>query len=292
MSRLAAFAELGKPRLSALAVLAVLAGVFLGAASLPTAWLLLSTGTGTALVAAGGNALNMFLERDSDRFMQRTEGRPLPAGRLGSGEVLGFGLFTASVGVALLWWATNPLAAALCAAIFVSYVLVYTPMKRRSTLNTLVGAVPGALPPVVGYAASSGRVDERALVLFLILFLWQIPHFLAIAWGYREQYRAAGMQMLPVVDTGGRSTAVQMVLYCATLVLVSTMPSLPWVGLTGSLYTFAALALGAMFLIATVAAAIVRQPAAMRRCFLVSIVYLPLLFGVMVVDKILKTPTV
>ena len=298
MSRFAAYAELGKLRLSSLAVFAVLAGLFLGwspppdGSPLPGWWLCFNTMLGTILVAVGGNALNMYLERDLDPRMERTEGRPLPSGRLRPGEVLGFGLITASGGVLLLALTTNVYATALCATICVTYVLVYTPMKRRSTLNTLVGAVPGALPPVVGYAASAGHLDQRALVLFFILFFWQIPHFLAIAWRYRDQYRSAGMKMLPVVDPDGSTTSIQMIIYCLSLIIVSVLPSMPCIGMTGRLYLVVALILGVMFLIATAVAAILRRPAAMRQCFLVSIIYLPLLFTVMVFDKILTTPAV
>lgn len=284
-SKLQAYVELGKLRLSALAVFAVLAGLFLGAPGFPGWRLTLVTLVGTILVAIGGNALNMFLERDTDPLMDRTEGRPLPTGRLSEREVLAFGLVASLVGIALLFLFVNLLAAALCAVICVTYVAIYTPMKRRSTLNTLVGAVPGALPPVVGYVASSNQFDQRALILFFILFFWQIPHFLSIAWRYRDEYRAAGMQMLPVVDPDGRSTGVQMMVYSLSLVAVSVLPSFPTVGMTGSLYLYAATLLGVLFLTATFLAAILRRPAAMRQCFLVSIIYLPLLFIVMVVDK-------
>lgn len=286
-SRLGAYIELGKLRLSSMALLAVLAGLFLGSSEFPELYLTISTILGTVLVAVGGNALNMHLERETDIHMGRTQERPLPSGRLTAREVFVFGFVCAALGLALLVVMTNPVATALCAAIFVTYVWVYTPLKRRSTLNTLVGAVPGALPPVVGYAAASGHVDRAAVVLFFILFLWQIPHFLAIAWRYRDQYRSAGLQMLPVVDPGGRSTSTQMMVYCVSLVAVSILPSSPFVGMTGTLYLYAALGLGSIFLVATFLAAILRRPATMRACFCVSILYLPLLLGAMVVDNLL-----
>jgi protoheme IX farnesyltransferase len=291
-ARFAAYAELGKLRLSGLAVFAVIAGLCLGADLLPSWWLSISTLLGTVLVAVGGSALNMFIERDTDPMMVRTETRPLPSGRLSPNEVLLFGVTTAIVGLSILATMTNLLATALCAAIFFTYVMVYTPMKRWTTLNTLVGAVPGALPPVVGYAAGAGHLDARAIVLFFILFFWQIPHFLAIAWRYREQYQRAGLQMLPVVDREGRTTAVQMVVYCVSLVAVSVLPSSPVLGMTGPLYLFFALLLGLVFLTATVFAAVLRNLASMRACFIVSIIYLPLLFVVMVVDKILTAQPV
>ena len=288
MSRMRAYVELGKLRLSAMALFAVLAGLFLGSPALPEIYLSLSTVLGTVLVAVGGNALNMYLERETDLNMARTEARPLPSGRLTATEVLVFGLVCAALGLALLALRTNLVATALCATIFVTYVWVYTPLKRRSTLNTLVGAIPGALPPVVGYAAASGHVDRAAVVLFLILFLWQIPHFLAIAWRYREQYRSAGLKMLPVVDPDGHSTSTQMMVYCLSLIAVSMLPSSRLIGMTGQLYLYAALCLGSIFLVATFLAAILRRPVAMRACFSVSIVYLPLLLVAMVVDNFLR----
>jgi len=277
--------ELGKLRLSALAVLAVVAGIYMGE-RVPPPGLVLYALFGTILVAAGGNALNMFLEREADRRMKRTAGRPLPTGRLAPRGALIFGLVTVIGGLALLRYGTNSAATILCGAIAFTYVLVYTPLKRHSTLNTLVGAVPGALPPVVGYAAATGGVDQRALALFLILFFWQVPHFLAIAWRYRADYERAGMKMLPVVSPEGRTTAAQMVLYCSALVLASLWPR--FLGMTGDLYLFSAILLGNLFLVATVIAAKLRTDRAMRQCFLASIVYLPLLLGIMVFDNTIR----
>jgi protoheme IX farnesyltransferase len=274
-----------------MAIFAVLAGLLLGAEFPPGSVLALATIVGTILVAIGGNALNMYLERDTDPAMHRTEDRPLPSGRLTPKEVLSFGILTCLIGLACLAMFTNWIATALCAVIGVTYVMVYTPMKRRTSLNTLVGAVPGALPPVVGYAAGKGQVDQAAVVLFFILFLWQIPHFLAIAWRYRDDYERAGMQMLPVLDPEGRTTGVQMVVYCLCLVVVSVMPSLAFVDLTGQLYMLVAILLGVVFFVATLLAAIQRRPPAMRLCFLVSIIYLPLLFTAMVVDHLMITAT-
>jgi len=290
-SKIGAYVELGKPRLSSMAIFAVLAGLLLGSESSPAWVLTVATITGTILVAIGGNSLNMFLERDTDQAMHRTENRPLPSGRLTPNEVLAFGVITWAIGIVCLAVFTNLTATVLCGVIGVTYVFVYTPMKRRTSLNTLVGAVPGALPPVVGYTAGKGHIDQAAVVLFFILFLWQIPHFLAIAWRYRDDYRRAGMKMLPVLDSDGRTTGVQMVVYCVCLVVVSVLPSFPFVGLTGEFYLFAATLLGALFLVATVFAATQRRPAAMRMCFLVSIMYLPLLFTAMVVDHLMISAT-
>ena len=283
MSRLRAYLELGKLRLSALAVFAVIAGLYLGSPQEPDLKVVVAATVGTMLVAIAGNALNMFIERRQDRRMRRTVGRPLPTGRLTPEQVLGFGIANVVVGLALLAVETNLLATAICATIFVTYVLVYTPLKRVTTANTLVGAVPGALPPLVGYAAGAGHLDRHAMVLFLILFLWQIPHFLAIAWRYREDYRAGGMVMLPVVDVYGARTALQMVVYCLALVIATLIAFT--IGVAGPIYAIAALALGIVFLAATVIAAVKRTDAAMRLCFLTSIVYLPLLFGIMVLDR-------
>ena len=281
---LRAYLELGKLRLSGLAVFAVLAGLWMGSPGTPALGLVLGTTLGTLLAAAGGSALNMYRERDHDRLMRRTRSRPLPTGRLTPGEVLAFGLCTSAAGVLVLLLATNVAAAAVCAAINVTYVLVYTPLKRRTHLNTLVGAVPGALPPVVGYAAATGQVlDATAVLLFLILYFWQVPHFLAIAWRYREEYRRGGMQMLPVVDPDGSSTSLQMMIYVTALVGVSLAP--PLFGVTHSLYAVVALLLGVLFMVPTFMAAILRWESAMRQCFLASIVYLPLLLATMVLDR-------
>ena len=280
---LAAFVQLGKVRLSALAVFAVLAGLYLGAdgeIAMGTVWACV---VGTFLVAVGGNSLNMYLEREYDRRMPRTSARPLPTGRLAPAQVLGFGITVSVVGLVWLWIETNPLATALCASILVTYVLVYTPLKRVTEFNTLVGAVPGALPPVVGYAAGTGTVDLQAVVLFLILFFWQVPHFFAIASVYREDYRRGGMRMLPVTDTEGRVTARQMLVYTVALFATSVFAFMAHI--SGQLYLIAAIFLGVLFLVPVLMVAVFRMQSAMRMCFLVSIVYLPALLTVMVIDK-------
>lgn len=281
--RLRAFLELGKLRLSALAVFAVVAGLFLGYPGIPPLGLVLATTAGTFLVAAGGNALNMYLERDRDLLMDRTKGRPLPTGRLRPAEVLAFGLASGLGGLALLAAASNLLATAICGLIFVSYVMVYTPMKRLTHLNTLVGAVPGGLPPVVGYAAGAGLVDQKALLLFFILFFWQVPHFLAIAWRYREDYRRGGMQMLPVLDPAGTSTARQMIAYGMALVVSTLLAGV--LEISGGLYLIVALFLGVLLMVPVLLGALLRTEATMRACFLATIVYLPLLFAAMVLDR-------
>lgn len=283
LSTLWAFLELGKLRLSALAVAAVIAGLYMGLPTHPPLNLVVATTLGTMLVAVGANALNMYQEREHDRRMRRTVARPLPAGRLTPRQVLYFGTAAAGTGLALLVLTTNLLATALCALILASYVLVYTPLKRVTFLNTWVGAVPGALPPVVGYAAAANRLDATAALLFLLLFFWQIPHFLSIAWRYREDYARSGMKMLPVLDPDGSRTSVQMAVYGCGLMVVSLMPF--QVGIAGQIYLGSVLCLDLLFFVPVMIAAVFRLESAMRLCFLVSIVYLPLVLAVMVVDK-------
>jgi protoheme IX farnesyltransferase len=299
-SRLAAYWELGKPRLSALAVFAVVAGVYLGwpaRTSHPPFDLLVTTTLGTFLAAIGSAALNMWRERHLDPLMERTRGRPLPSGRLSPRAVLGFGVVTSTLGVLLVLVGAAPLAAdgsrppgewnwvagGLCAAIVGSYVLVYTPMKVKTSLNTLVGAIPGALPPVVGHAAVAGQLAWPQAVLFLILFCWQIPHFLSIAWRYREDYARAGMRMLPVVDPTGHRTALTMLLYTAALGLASLLPY--FTRMADARYAAVALLLDVLFFVPTVFAAVTRRDLAMRMTFLVSLAYLPLLFLTMVLTR-------
>lgn len=299
--KLRAYWELGKPRLSALAVFAVVAGAYMGwpaKGSHPPLDLLLATTIGTFLAAIGSAALNMYRERELDPLMKRTQGRPLPTGRLSPREVLAFGLLAAVLGVLCVLIGASPLApdgsrpvggwnwtaGALCAAIVVSYVLVYTPMKVRTSLNTLVGAIPGALPPVVGHAAVVGHLAMPQAVLFAILFCWQIPHFLSIAWRYREDYARAGMQMLPVVDPSGYRTGVTMLLYVAGLGIASLVPF--FTRMADERYAVVAVLLDLVFFVPTVFAALTRRDAAMRMTFVVSIIYLPLLFLTMVLTRL------
>ncbi|MFY9345700.1 MAG: heme o synthase [Planctomycetota bacterium] len=298
--RLGAYWELGKPRLSALAVFAVVAGAYMGwtsPRSHPPLDLLVATTLGTFLAAIGAASLNMYRERHLDPLMERTQGRPLPTGRLSPREVLAFGIVTSVVGVLCVLIGASPLqpdgsrppgnwnwtAGGLCAAIVISYVLVYTPMKVRSPLNTLVGAIPGGLPPVVGHAAVVGELAMPQLVLFAILFCWQVPHFLSIAWRYRDDYARAGMRMLPVVDPSGYRTAVTMLLYTGGLGLASFIPF--FTGMADGRYAAIAGLLDVLFVVPTVFAALTRRDSAMRMTFVVSIVYLPLLFLAMVLTR-------
>jgi protoheme IX farnesyltransferase len=241
---------------------------------------LLHTLAGTALVAAGASALNQLLERHSDGLMQRTENRPLPSGRLHPLEVFFFGLGTGLAGLVYLSVTLRqPLCVLVAALTFMSYVFVYTPLKRRTTLNTLVGAVPGALPPVIGWTAAGGTVGPEVGVLFFVLFLWQVPHFLAIAWIYRRDYARAGLRMLSVVDDKGSMTARQMVLYAMALIPVSLSPVI--FGQAGWLFAAGAFALGMAFLLTTLGFMRQASSASARRVLQASLVYLPAILALL-----------
>ena len=282
-SRLADYLMLTKPRLTIMVLFTVAAGALLAAAGSPDWIILCHTVIGTALVAAGGSALNQFLERESDGLMGRTENRPLPAGRLLPAEVLFFGVALAVAGVAYLAVVVQqPLAALVAAVTILSYVFVYTPLKRKTTLNTLVGAVPGALPPLIGWSAVRGTLDLEIASVFVVLFLWQIPHFLAIAWIYREDYGRAGLCMLPVVDRDGSMSARQMVGYCLALLPASLMPLL--LGRAGGLYMAGAVALGVGFLGFALAFWRVHSLARARGVLRASLIYLPALLALLVID--------
>ncbi len=288
LSRLLAdLAELTKPRVAVLVLFTVAAGAVLAAPG-AVDWAILSHVVwGTALVAAGACALNQYLERDSDALMARTENRPLPAGRLHPLAVLVFGSALGVVGLAsLAVTVRQPVAVAVALVTLLSYVLVYTPLKRLTWLNTLVGAVPGALPPLIGWTAVRGTFDLEGLVLFLILFLWQLPHFYAIAWIYRKEYARAGLVMLPVVDRDGRRTARHMVGTCLLLVAASLLP-IAVAGL-GPLYGAGAAALGLGFLATTLGFA--RSPSAGRARLVLraSLIYLPVLLALLVLDGALR----
>jgi protoheme IX farnesyltransferase len=244
---------------------------------------LLAVALGVALVASGASALNMVLERDTDARMRRTRDRPLPASRLQTSEALSFGVLLTAAGLAGLFWLSGPTAAAVAFATWASYVFVYTPLKRRTSLSTLVGAVPGALPPVIGWAAARGTVDSQALLLFAILFLWQIPHFLAIAWIYREDYAQGGLPMLPVLDPEGGLTGRQAVSHSLALLFVSAAPAAA--GMAGRIYLSGALALGMALTVVALVAAVKRSQAGARRLFLASVIYLPLLSALLLLDR-------
>lgn len=278
---------LTKPRVLVLVLFTVATGALLAAGGTPDWRVVLHALFGTGLVAAGACALNQWWEQDSDGLMRRTEDRPLPSGRLSAGEVLAFGIVTGSGGVAYLAVSLyQPYAALVAAMTFVSYVFVYTPLKRKTSLNTLVGAVPGALPPVIGWTAVRGSLDGEILSLFAVLFLWQVPHFLAIAWIYRDEYAAAGLKMLPVVDRDGGMTGRQMASYCLALLAASLAPV--YLGHAGPLYLLGALALGLFFLIGTLRFARKASVPQARRVLRASLIYLPALLALLVLDGLFR----
>jgi len=276
------YVALTKPRLNLLVVATSAAGYYLGSPAGPAALPMAQAVGGTALVAAGAAVLNQVFERETDALMPRTRERPVPGGRVEPHDAITFGAVLATSGVALLALAANFLAAALAVATLGIYLGVYTPLKRRSPVSTLVGAIPGALPPLIGWTAGSGGISVGGAALFAIVFVWQIPHFMAIAWLYRDDYRKAGFPMLPVIDPGGSRAGRQALLYAAALVPISLLPSA--VGVSGPLYFWAALvlSLGQFWLSARFAAA--RSDASARALFYGSITYLPLLWVAMILD--------
>ena len=277
-SRLADFLALTKPRLNFLVVATTLAGYYLGASEFDPATLL-HTVVGTALVAGGAAAFNEIIERDTDGLMRRTRTRPLPDHRMSVATATWFALAISILGLLQLALGANRLAAGVAFATLASYALIYTPLKSRTALSTLVGGVPGALPPMIGWAAARGNLSLEAWVLFGIVFMWQMPHFLAIAWLCREDYARAGLPMLPVVEPDGRSTGQQAVLYAAVLLPISLLPTL--IGLAGRVYFVGAAVMGVAFLALAVRFAQDRNNSTARRLFLGSISYLPLLWGLM-----------
>jgi protoheme IX farnesyltransferase len=278
------YLELTKPRITLTVVMTALVGYVMGTRG-PVSFSRLGVAlVGTALVAAGASALNMLLERRTDALMLRTRNRPVAAGRLRVTEALVFGLALTLAGLAVLRFGAGPLAALVALVTWASYLFAYTPLKTRTSLSTIVGAFPGALPPVIGWTAARGQVEPGAVVLFAILFLWQIPHFLAIAWIYREDYARGGLPMLPVLDPAGVVTGRQAVANSLALLLVSVVPTIA--GLTGRLYFVGAVCLGIAFTSVAVWSAIRRTAAAARWLFLASILYLLALCTLLLVDKI------
>jgi len=274
------FVVLTKPGITVMVAITAAVGYWVAAGGLQDWRLFLHLVGGTLLSAAGASALNMLLERRLDAKMERTRNRPLPSGRMGAAEAAVFGLVLSVAGVAWLAASVNLLTAALSAATIASYLGLYTPLKTRTSLCTIVGAVPGALPPVMGWAAARGTLETGALVLFLILFFWQLPHFIALAWMYREDYARAGFPMLTVEEPTGAAAGRQGVLQTLALLVVSLLPA--GFGMAGEGYLVAALLLGTGFLGFGVAFAVERSRARASRLFLASIAYLPLLLGALV----------
>ena len=275
--------ELGKAKLSLLVVLTAVLGFVL--ASGPSVdWVLMGWSMlGTAMVALSANMLNQILEAHRDAKMKRTASRPLPSGRLGVAHATCMALFLAGMGTSILVAQANGLTALLALAALGLYVGVYTPLKVHSTLNTVVGAVVGAIPPLMGWAAAAGQLDPGAWILAAILLTWQIPHFLALAWMYREDYRRGGFVMLCAVDETGRITSKTAVLWTMALVPITCATS--WVGLTGGFYTLGAVVLGLWFLKLALAMHRKCDDRSARNLFLASVLYLPLLMGLMMLDR-------
>ncbi len=276
--------QLTKPRIALMVALTVLLGWAMTPAAMAFSATLLAALIGTALASMGAACLNQVIERDADARMQRTATRPISAGRLSATAGSLLGLTSASIGVGLMAWFTTPVATGLTLLTLASYVLLYTPLKRVTSLSTIVGAVPGALPPVIGYAAATGHVGLAAWAMFAIMFVWQLPHFLAIAWLYRDDYAAAGMPMLPVVDPTGASTYRQMLVSCVTLIPLSLLPTAA--GITGQVYFTVASVAGVAFAVSAVMLVIRPSRAAARRVFFVSLVYLPAVLMTMALDQL------
>jgi protoheme IX farnesyltransferase len=285
------YLELTKPRITWLILMSTAIGYWFG---LPHTgwrdllghldfWRLLHTVLGTGLIASGTATLNQWYERDADRSMHRTAARPLPSGRLTAASAFRFGVALSVLGFAELWAGVNLLSAAIGAFTLALYLFVYTPMKQRTWLSTTVGAIPGAMPPMIGYAAATGAITGESWVLFAILFLWQFPHFYAIAWMYRDDYARAGIRMLPVVEPDGRSTSRQIVVYGLALIPVSIVPTLA--GMSGQIYGVGALLLGLWFLWSGVRVALDRSVLRARGVLIASVLYLPLIYGLMLIDR-------
>lgn len=281
--KLAAYYDLTKPRITFLVVLSALAGFALGSPS-PVNWLLfLHTTLGIALLSSGISTLNQFWERDLDALMERTKSRPLPMGKMSGRGALVFGIAISLVAEIYLAWLVNPLTAVWGFVALGSYLFIYTPLKTRTHWCTFIGAIPGALPPLLGWAAARGEVGIEAWTLFGILFFWQFPHFHAIATMYREDYGRARIRMLPVIEPDGKSTARQIVAYTIGLVAVSLLPTL--LGFSGWIYLVGAIVLGAWFLHASLTTAKQMTHQQARHLLKVSVMYLPLLLGLMVLNR-------
>src|SRR5579871_85472 len=286
------YIELTKPRITWLILMSTGIGYFFGLRGAAN-WMeflksihlvsLLHTILGTGLIASGTAALNQWYEREADRHMRRTMQRPLPSGKMSAPRACLFGVALSVAGFMELWLGVNLLSGLIGAFTLASYLFLYTPMKQRTWWSTTVGAVPGAMPPMIGYAAAAGRLSHEAWVLGAILFLWQFPHFYSIAWMYRDDYARAGIRMLPVVEPDGRSTARQIVVYGMALIPVSLTPAL--MGMSGIIYGVGALVLGLWFLYSGVRVALDRNIIRARHVLLASVLYLPLIYGLMLLDR-------
>lgn len=282
--RAADYVELVKPRLVVMILITTAAGFYLGAQQTVDWMLCLHTMIGAGLTAAGVLGLNQYLERDADAKMKRTQDRPLPGGRMRPLEALLVGAVLTGSGMLYLTFIVNILSGFVISLIVVSYLFLYTPLKRKTSLCTLIGAVPGALPPVVGWVAARGTLTGEAWVLFAILFLWQLPHSLAIAYIYREDYAKAGFRLLPVVHPDGASTCRQIVVNCVALFGIGLLPT--WYNIAGSVYFFTVLLAGGAFLAIGIYLSRTRSMQAARYLLYASLLYLPIVFITMALDKI------
>ena len=279
----AAFVELTKPRIAVMLVLTSAAGFYLGTSGAFDFVLFANALVAILLLAFGVATLNQYWERGTDTLMDRTATRPVPTGRISPNEALAFGIIQCIIAEIYLLFAVNSLTAILGLVVIVGYVLVYTPLKTRTTASTAIGAIPGALPPLMGWTAAANDISINAWALFATQFLWQFPHFLAIAWMYRDQYAKAGILMLPVVEPAGKITGRQIVLFSFMLIPVSLAPF--FFGLNGRIFLIGALVLGIGFFLASVKAARSKTNENAKLLLLASVIYLPLLFLLMVADK-------
>jgi protoheme IX farnesyltransferase len=282
------YLDLTKPSVTWLILMSTGMGYFFGLhghwpLTLVSLIVLLHTLVGTGLLASGTATLNEWYEREADAKMKRTRQRPIPSGRISPRRAFLFGVALSVLGFAELAWGVNGLSALIGFATLATYLFLYTPLKQHSPHCTTVGAFPGAMPPLIGYAAASGTLTGEAWILFAILFLWQFPHFHSIAWMYRDDYARAGIRMLPVVEPDGQSTARQIVICSVALIPVSLVPA--WLSMAGKVYFAGALALGVLFLYAGIRVAIDPTALRARRVLLASVIYLPLLYGLMLIDR-------
>ena len=278
------YVTLAKPRLNMLVVATTLAGYYMAAPSGRGWMLLVHTLVGTALVASGASVFNQLLEIESDGKMRRTRARPLPSGRVQPGQARVFGLALSILGIVELAWGVNLLAAGVALVTLLTYTVFYTPLKKRTSLATVVGGIPGALPPMIGWAAVRNNLSIEAWILFGIVFLWQMPHFLAIAWMYREDYKRAGFPLLPIVEPDGGSTGRQALIYAAALLPLSLAPTAA--SMSGLVYLVGAACLSLAFVGLAARFAWLRSTEAARRLFFGSIIYLPLLWLLMVFNRV------
>ncbi|MFO1042788.1 MAG: heme o synthase [Planctomycetaceae bacterium] len=283
-TRVADYIEIAKLRISLMVLMTVSVGYFLGLRGPASYLTLFNAWIGVSLAAIGASAINQWIERETDARMRRTRNRPLPMKRLAPAEVLVFGFVSAAVGVVFMWLTVNPLTAVMTGLTFVLYAGVYTPLKRFTSLCTAVGAIPGALPPVLGWLAAGGELDWMAFSLFGVLFLWQFPHFLAIAWLYKEEYCAAGLRMLPAGKSMPHVTGLLAVVYALGLIPVSLLPA--YFGAAGMAYSAVAMVLGTAYLAASIGFAWEESRTSARRVLWTSLVYLPVLLMVLTWDHL------